>query len=305
MTTTSPVDPLVSAAALMRWVVGVDLRPHSHGAINFAAWLAAHDKTGHAALEALHVVHSSLLSLPEAPARAELLGRAKQATIAALAARQAVDGFANVDAIEGDSVVETLAAAGALAVTTGIIVGRRASESDNNIIRLGKVARRLLRRLDSPVFVVPPDLDRAHIGPGPILCAVALDANGVSVARFGEQLGEAIGRQARLVHVVDSGDPIGMAYLPEGTWNNINMRQREVGQRELDQWRDAAGLESYTLLAQGQTVSQLISAARELDACMILCGSRQLSLVERMWMSSVGSSLAAGAHVPVGVIPAS
>jgi nucleotide-binding universal stress UspA family protein len=199
-------------------------------------------------------------------------------------------------------VVETLAAAGALAATTGIIVGRRAAESDSSIIRLGKVARRLLRRLDSPVFVVPPDLERAAIGAGPIVCAVDLDPIGVAVARFGERLGRAIGRPTRLVHVVESGDPIGLEYLPEGTWNNLRARRAEVGQAELDAWRDEAGLSAYTVLAEGQTVPKLLGAARELDACMILCGSRRLSVAQRMWMSSVGSTLAAGARVAVGVV---
>src|SRR5690606_21015056 len=95
------------AAELMRWVVGVDLRPHSHGAINFAAWLRANDKTGQAAREALHVVESRRCELPESPARAELLGRAKQATIAALTARKAIDAFAHIDAIEGEDVIDT------------------------------------------------------------------------------------------------------------------------------------------------------------------------------------------------------
>lgn len=293
----------MSGAALMRWVVGVDLRPHSHGAINFAAWLRAHDQTGQARFEALHLVDRSLFELPDAPARAALLGRAKQATIAALSARHALDAFASVDAIEADDVIDTLAAAGALAASTGVIVGRRAAEGDTRVVRLGKVARKLLRRLESPVFVVPPDLERAHIGAGPIVCAVDLDQPGVDVARFGEALGEAIGRPARLVHVLDRGDPIGLQYLPEITWTDMHKREREAGEAALQKWRDDAGLRGYTLIAQGQTVTQLIRAATELDACMILCGSRRLNLAQRMWLSSIGSSLAAAAHLPVGVIP--
>jgi nucleotide-binding universal stress UspA family protein len=290
-------------AELMRWVVGVDLRPHSHGAINFAAWLHAQDQTGQAEFEALHMVESDLFELPDAPPRAAVLGRAKQATIAALTARNALEVFAHVDAIEADDVIDTLAAAGALATSTGLIIGRRAAESETRVVRLGKVARRLLRRLESPVFVVPPDLERAHIGDGPIVCAVDLNQQGVDVARFGERLGEAIGRPARLVHVIDHGDPIAVAYLPEVMWTDLHTRSRETGQAELNKWREEAGLTAYTLLAHGQTVTQLISAARELDACMILCGSRQLSLAQRMWISSIGSTLAAAAHLPVGVIP--
>jgi nucleotide-binding universal stress UspA family protein len=292
-----------AAAELMRWVVGVDLRPHSHGAINFAAWLRAQDQTGQARLEALHVVDKRVFELPDAPAPTIVLSRAKQATIAALSARHVLDAFAHVDAIEADDVIDTLAAAGALATSTGLIVGRRAAESDARVVRLGKVARRLLRRLDSPVFVVPPDLERAHIGDGPIVCAVDLDQHGVDVARFGEALGQAIGRPARLVHVLDAGDPIGIEYLPELTWTDMHTHARAAKEAALSKWRDEAGLGAYTLIAEGQTVTQLINAALELDACMILCGSRKLSLAQRMWLSSIGSSLAAAAHLPVGVIP--
>ncbi len=291
------------AAELMRWVVGVDLRPHSHGAINFAAWLHDSDKTGEAAIEALHVVESRLFELPEAPARSALLGNAKQATIAALAARNALDAFAHVDAIEAEDVIDTLAAAGALAATTGVIVGRRAADGNGQLVRLGKVARRLLRRLESPVFVVPPDLERAHIGAGPIVCAVDLDQHGVDVAKFGHALGEALERHARLVHVVDAGDPVGMEYLPEGTWDNVHARERVSAEQALEQWRHEAGLIARTEIAEGQTVEQVIGAARAMDACMIVCGSRRLSLAQRMWRSSVGSALAAASHLPVAVVP--
>jgi nucleotide-binding universal stress UspA family protein len=287
----------------MRWVVGIDQRAHSHGAINFAAWLRAHDRTGAVTLDALHVVESRLLRLPEAPAAAAVIGRAEQATIAALTARKAVDAFAHVDAIEGEDVVETLAAAGALAATTGIIVGRRLGDSDSGLVRLGKVARRLLRRLDSPVCVVPPDLERAHLGAGPVICAVTLDERGLAAADFAESLGSAIGREVVLVHVVDGGDPIGLEYLPELTWTDMHTREREIGEGELQAWRDQAKLGSRTLLRQGQTVEQLVRAARELDGCMLVCGSRQLSVAERIWSSSVGSALAAAAHLPVIVVP--
>ncbi len=286
----------------MRFVVGIDLRAHSHGAINFAAWLREHAQTGSMVIDGLHVIESGLLELPAVQPQVELVDDARKATQAALRARQAEAAFSSVDVIEARDVIDTLATAGQLAGTTGIIIGRRAAEGEA-WIRLGKVGRRLLRRLDAPTFVVPPDLEKEQIGAGPIICAVTLDEAGVAVAKFGEGLGEAIGRRTRLVHVIDSGDPVGVMYLPPGAWDDLQKRQREAGQAALQNWRDAAGLSAYTLLAQGQTVPKLLTAARELDACMILCGSRKLGLVERAWSSSIGSTLAAGAHLPVGVLP--
>jgi nucleotide-binding universal stress UspA family protein len=287
----------------VRWVVGIDLRAHSNGAINFASWLHAHDQSGSMIIDGLHVIENALFELPAVPAHVELLDEARKATIAALHARNAEAAFTSVDVIEADDVIDTLAAAGRLAATTGIIIGRRAAEGDHAWIRLGKVGRRLLRQLDAPTFVVPPNLERHQIGPGPIVCAVTLDDHGVAVAKFGQHLGKTLGRNTRLVHVIDSGDPVGVAYLPPGAWDDLHRRQREVGQAALQDWRDASGLTAYTLLAQGQTVPKLLSAARELDACMLLCGSRRLGLAARAWSSSIGSTLAAAAHLPVGVLP--
>lgn len=290
----------------MRWVVGLDLRPHSHGAINFAHWLSDHDKhPEQLRIDGLHVVESGLFDLPGGKSRVGVLGDALAAARVAVAVRGADAAFSSIDVVEsakGDGVVQLLTAAAELPITDGIILGRRAAGEHGALVRLGKVARKLLRRLPAPTFVVPPDLERQHIGPGPIVCAVALDEHGVAVARFGERLAQRLGRSARLVHVIDSGDPIGLQYLPEGSWDNLHERRRDDAQAQIVQWRDAAGLSAYTLLAQGQTVPRLVSAARELDACMILCGSRRLTLAERVWISSVGSSLAAAAHLPVGVV---
>ncbi|KIG18370.1 Universal stress protein family 4 [Enhygromyxa salina] len=295
----------------MRWVVGLDLRPHSHGAINFAQWLRAHDKQPEQLrIDGLHVVEARMFNLPGGKSRAEVVGDALKAARVAVSVRNASEAFDSVNVVESipsvdRGVVDVLSTAAGLWITDGIILGRRGPGEHGALIRLGKVARNLLRKLPAPTFVVPPDLELAHVGPGPILCAVQLDARGVEVARYAERLARRLGRSARLVHVIDTGDPIGLQYLPEGSWDDLHARQRDDAQDKIVQWRDAAGLTAYTLLAQGQTVPRLVSAARELDACMILCGSRQLSLAERMWISSVGSSLAAAAHLPVGVIPSS
>jgi nucleotide-binding universal stress UspA family protein len=287
----------------MRWVVGIDLRAHGNGAINFANWLHAHDQSGAMIIDGIHVIESALFELPAVASQVEVLADARKATLAALHARHAEAAFSSVDALEADDTIDTLAAAGRLAVTTGIIIGRRAAEVEHAWIRLGKVARRLLRQLDAPIFVVPPDLELHNIGAGPIICAVTLDDHGVAVAQFGERLGKTLGRDTRLVHVIDSGDPVGVAYLPPGAWDDLHRRQAEVGQAALQAWRDASGLTASTLLAQGQTVPQLLTAARVLNACMILCGSRRLGLAARAWTSSIGSTLAAAAHLPVGVLP--
>ena len=284
------------------WIVGLDLRPHSHGAINFARWLHQNDTSGTMRFDGLHVVDSALLELPTAPARTQLLGAAERAAHTALKVREADGVFTKIDAIAASGVVDTFAAAGELEICEALVLGRRAAGNDQSIVRLGKVARRLLRRLTAPTFVVPCDLELEHIGAGPIVCAVDLSADSVALARYGEALGARLGREIRLVHVVGGSDPVGLAHIPELALGELQSRRRETTQASLQAWRDAAGLSAPTLLAQGHVVPKLIRAARELDACMILTGSRRSSLVERMFFSSVGSTLAACAYLPVGVI---
>ena len=287
-----------------RWLVGLDLRPHSHGAINFARWLAARDQAGSMRLDGLHVIPEHLLELPTAPARAQLVGNAERATRATLEARGADEAFRSLEIVISHEVVDTLAAAGELPICAGLIIGRRsAGEDPLSIVQLGKVARRLLRRLSAPTFVVPADLELAHIGRGPIVCAVTLDDAGVTLARYAESFAALCGCELRLVHVVSGGDPVGLQYLPAAAWDDLHARERDASSQALKAWRDAAGLSAATALVQGRVVPKLISAARELDACMILTGSRRLSLAERVWMSSVSSGLAAASHLPVGVVP--
>lgn len=286
----------------LRFVVAIDLRAHSHGAINFARWLREHDRSGRMVIDGLHVIDSSVFEPANQP-RVQVIDGARKAAQAAVHARQAEAAFSSIEVVEADDVVETLAAAGQLSGTAGIVIGRRAAEGEQAWIRLGKIGRRLLRRLETPTFVVPPDLEREQIGAGPIACAVTLDDDGVAVTKFGERLGEAFGRAIRLVHVVAGDEPVGVPYLPPGALDELQRRRREAGQAALKLWRESSGVSADVMLAQGHTVPTLLATARELDACMILCGSRKLNLAERVWSSSVGSTLAAAAHLPVGVFP--
>ena len=286
-----------------RWVTGIDLRPHSHGAINFSRWLHAHDEDSQLSFDALHVVDTRALELPEAPSRTELVGRARSATQTALKVRSALELFDSVSIVDSDSVVETLDSAGVLRITAGLILGRRAAGEDQAFIRLGRVARRMLRRLPCPVFVVPSDLELHHVGMGPIVCAVELDDQGLSLVRHARALGVLVGRPVHVVHVVGDNTPVGFAYVPETAWDQAHEHIHARGKSELEAWLDAAGHELESSCPRGRVVPTLIAKARELDACMILSSSRRLSATERLFISSVGSTLAAAAHVPVGIIP--
>lgn len=62
------------------------------------------------------------------------------------------------------------------------------------MIRLGRVARRILRRLGAPVLVVPPDLRAEQIGGGPVTALTSVSADSARACRFAADLAARLGR---------------------------------------------------------------------------------------------------------------
>ena len=64
-----------------------------------------------------------------------------------------------------------------------------------------------------------------------------------------------------------------------------------------------AGDQDGIVVVDGPIVRALWTAAVKERACMLVCGSRRLSLLERIFTSSVGSELAATSPLPVAIVP--
>lgn len=86
---------------------------------------------------------------------------------------------------------------------TGVIVARAAPTKSRGMFRLGVVARRLLRRLTSPVIVVPPDLTASRIGDGPVVALSSLEADSVDACRLARSIADGAHRDLSVVHVED------------------------------------------------------------------------------------------------------
>ena len=72
----------------------------------------------------------------------------------------------------------------------------------------------------------------------------------------------------------------------------------------LAEWLDSRGVsvdEQSVLL--GDAVESLSAHVRSKGAALLVCGSRRLSLTERVFLTSAGSELAALAPCPVAVVP--
>jgi nucleotide-binding universal stress UspA family protein len=225
----------------------------------------------------------------------------------------AAAAFASFEAVPDDAPEQALVRVAEAHAAAGIIVGRAAPASEWSLVSLGRVARRLLRHAPLPVMVVPPDLDVAALGRGPVVIGAAALDDAVSAIRLGHALAQSLGLPARIVHVVPdpaalpvaSVDP-GVAYTSlqqAGTALDRGRLQAEA-ERGLAAWLRERGLPELPVRAElGRKTWALLDVARAEEATMIVCGSRRLSLAERIFEASVGSQLAAQADRPVLVVP--
>jgi nucleotide-binding universal stress UspA family protein len=290
------------STAAKKWIVGLDLGPRSDGAIAFGKWLS--DQGGDQ-LVGVHVLEEAHLNaalryhhLTELETSALTTARAK------VASADATANFSVLEVIEGRTAEETLAAAAAYRRCDGIVVGRNAPRDGHPLIRLGRVARRLLRTLPTPLVVVPPDFTLATAGKGPVLLACSLDDDALAAAEFARDFAARFSRSVELVHVAPSPDHHSAQYLPESTLAKLRAETIAEAETKLAQWAEANGLAAATRVAKlGAIVVQLAEHARARDATAIVTGSRRLSGFERLLLASAGSELSSHASCPVFVVP--
>lgn len=287
-----------------KWIVGLGLGPHDHGPILFGKWLAEH---GGDQLVGVHVLEEAHLQaalryhhLPE------LEANAMNAVRAVVEANGATASFAVVEVIEGRNSEETLTAAAAYRRCDGIIVGRHAGRDGHPVVRLGRIARRLLRATPTSLVIVPPDFDPTAVGKGPVVLACGLDEDGTGATEFARHFANQFGRPLELVHVAASPEHHSAQYAPEATLAKIRADSQGHAEDQLAQWAEVHRLEDATRVVRlGGTVDQLAAHARERDALMIITGSRRLSGFERLFLASAGTELASHAVCPIVVIPPS
>jgi nucleotide-binding universal stress UspA family protein len=268
------------------WIVGLDLTSRSRGAVAFAAWLRA---AAGAPVHGLHVlVRASAFAADDAELAAAR-GR--------VAARHP-DAFDAVEVAVAASAEEGLAAAGERAAA--VVLGRAARAEERRVVRLGKVARRLLRQLPAPVVVVPPEL--TAVAPGPVLLATDLAPTSAAAARFAAAFAAAHGRTLELLHVAPAEHEDLIDEL-EPSWRAERDAQHARVAAELDEWALAHGVADRPRRAlYGDVVEHVLAAAERHQAAMIVVGSRRLTPAARLFATSTASALASHAPCPVAVV---
>ena len=151
-------------------------------------------------------------------------------------------------------------------------------------------------------MVVPPDLPRSEVGAGPIVVATDLTRDSVPAAKFAHALGRNLGREVLALHVTDAAltehaASLPTEMLPSDPLPLVTVEGVEAFLRALDLDAVKARIE------RGDIVDTLLIVAEEVDAPVIICGSRRLSTTERVFRSSVGTDLARLATRAVAVVP--
>lgn len=289
----------------MEWLVGMDLTDRGQGALGYARWLASVLPAGRDHFTGVHVLEEN--ELRQLLRYHHLEEVEKQA--AAAAARVATTAGADAALAERRVIVGTTAehALDGLAHQPGVralVIGRQARRGEKRVVRLGRVARRLLRTLPSPVVVVPPDLQPSDVGEGPVLFAASTDADATGAAEFAKQIAADLGRPLSVVHVVPGDDYLAAEMVPSGVAGDFFRELRQDHERTLVAWMRSHGLGGVPhLVSEGSVVDRLAEVAREERSPLVVVGSRGLGLGMRLFSSSVATDLAAASEVPVAVVP--
>ncbi|MFZ6185900.1 universal stress protein [Nannocystis pusilla] len=280
----------MTSSTASSWIVALDLRDRSRGALAFAGWLGAAGESvvGAYVLEAWsrpYIRGDVEADLRDAAARAaQALGCRPPERIVTEEAETAEAGLARM-------------AFGA----SGLIVGRVAAHPRRALSRLGPVARRLLRQLPAPVVVVPPTLVR--VAAGPILLATDLGPASDDAVMFARDLAARVGRDLEVVHVgedfYEEDDEV-----RDPVWQRARDAYRAEVAQDTERWAAAQGLAAAPRhLRHGDPVLELADLAEARDAALVVVGSRRLGLPARFFLSSTASALAGLAACPVAVVP--
>lgn len=287
-----------------RWLVGMDLRATSAGALRFSAWLRAHGGEG-VELQALHVIEQLdqhyAIRLGLHP-RGRLISLTREATRDVLRQAGVEECFSEVDVLPGGAADEVLDEQLLARGAAGLVVGRQGPLREGFPPRLGRVARHLLRHAAGPVIVVPPDLDESKLE-GPIVLATDAGPSSVTAGRFAAERAREWGRPLRVVHVVSPMDTGGLSFLPRPAEDGAR-KARYAAQREaVERWVADLELGEVEIdVRVGSATDELLAIAR-LGSPLVVCGARRLSWLKRQLKASHASTLSSHAPVPVAVVP--
>jgi nucleotide-binding universal stress UspA family protein len=134
-------------------------------------------------------------------------------------------------------------------------------------------------------------------------------------ARSAAELSQKTGSELHVVHAFGIA-PVGPPVYPEATelqsvefeaeseerQRLSERRAREVLQAEVEKIRSWGGTVAEEHLIEGRVAPQIVALAEEIEAGLIVMGSRGLGGIRRALMGSVSDSVVRHAHCPVMVV---
>lgn len=294
-------------SASLQLTLGLDLRPQTTGAVQFALWLckaAELQPAGH--VEAIHVIDpAAMVELIRHADEPTILGAFKQRGKEVLDEVAHGAHFHAPDIFAGDA-VELLEREARTREALALVIARRAaSDKRLTLSRLGSVARRLLRRLAQPTIVAPPDLLASEVGDGPIVVAVDFEEGSARALAWATKLAALINRPVELVHFAAMPDQVAYVGLVQGDrWTQMEAELLERGRERMDAFvRAHASGPVETRVVSGPVLPSLADHAASRKACLVVTGSGHHGLLYRVVLPSVASETAAMATTAVAVIP--
>jgi nucleotide-binding universal stress UspA family protein len=268
----------------------------------------------------LHVVHVGIVPSAYAPAESEILDRESYERMRELAGRQAHEALdEEVGKIReaGGEVAGTHAPIGRpdaeiahLAKEIGaglVVVGSRGLGPLTRAV-IGSVSESVVRHTHCSVLVVRVygDEDKGYL-PGRILLAFDGSKEATAAARAAVEIASAAGSELHVLHVLQPERYMPYHPGPEAwEWEANLARAKRRARSWVDEQAkrmEAEGVEvAGTHVAVGKPDHEIVASGEELDASLVVMGSRGLSRLDRALMGSVSDSVVRHARCPVLVV---
>ncbi|CAN5824061.1 universal stress protein [soil metagenome] len=172
---------------------------------------------------------------------------------------------------------------------------------------LGSVSESTVHHAHCPVLVVWPG-ENGESSPGSKILVATDDSEEAQMAvDAAVELAVATGDELHLVHAVTIEPPMPYPYPyarehREGSMESAKKDARQFVEEQAGKIRAETGIVAHVHLRVGRADQEIVTVAEELDAGILVVGSRGLGGVKRALMGSVSDSVVRHAHSPVLVM---
>lgn len=173
-------------------------------------------------------------------------------------------------------------------------------------VALGSVSDSVVRHAHGSVLVVRGDGERGAPG-GPIVLAVDGSEEAKLAARAAAEISAAGDSEVHLIYVLPTAERLYGVHrysdeVKESLLEHARTEAREFLDAQAERVGSEGGTVAQTYLGTGRPDEEIIELAEEIDAGMVVIGSRGLGGIRRALLGSVSQSVARHAHCPVLVV---